>query len=190
MMSYPGMPSGAMQTRYQGPASTAEEAFNCGQIPGQAPAGGAAPPPPYGGQPAPYYPGQPPPPGGPPPSGTPWYKECWNKIFGGGPSNTGIPGTWDARSDQQFKDFISPVSSPTLFEDPRSLTEFRLIFGYQKAPGDNPLLRGGSISDLNLQGRISINADRQAKIVPKLSGTVAKVNKHRRLPLRMASTAR
>jgi hypothetical protein len=155
-----------MQTRYQGPGSAAEEAFNCGQVPGQAPAAGAVPPaggaPPVGGAPAPYY-GQP---GGPPPpttapapaSSTPWYKECWNKIFGGGSSNaTGVPGTWDARSDQGFKDFISPMSNATYFEDPRSLTELRFIGTYQKAPSDNVLLDGGNIFDFNLQGRISIN---------------------------------
>jgi hypothetical protein len=159
-------PASTMQTRYQGPGSTAEEAFNCGQVPGQAPAAGAVPPaggtPPVGGAPAPYY-GQP---GGPPPpttapapaSSTPWYKECWNKIFGGGSSNaTGVPGTWDARSDQGFKDFISPMSNATYFEDPRSLTELRFIGTYQKAPSDNVLLDGGNIFDFNLQGRISIN---------------------------------
>lgn len=169
-----GQPTNFMQTRYQGPASNAEEAFNCGQVPGQAPAGGAVPPP-AGGAPAPYY-GQPapPPPGGAPAGGsTPWYqpvKDCWNRIFGGGSSNTGIPGTWDARSDQQFKDFISPMSSPSTFEDPRSLTEFRVIGTYQKAPDDNPLLRGASIWDINLQGRISIN-DQWSLVMHKLSVT-------------------
>jgi hypothetical protein len=161
-----------LQTRYQGPGSAAEEAFNCGQVPGSggaAPGGAPAPyygqpAPPAGGAPAPYYgqPGAPPPPGGPAPasSTTPWYqpiKNCWNRIFGGGSGNNGIPGTWDARSDQGFKDFISPVTNPTYFEDPRSLTEFRFIGIYQRAPGDNPLLDGGTIYNFNLQGRISIN---------------------------------
>lgn len=163
--NYPGGPSGTMQTRYQGPGSSAEEAFNCGQVPGAAPAGGAPPP----GTPPPY--GQPaPPPGGAPASGTPWYKDCWNKIFGGGSSNNGIPGTWDARSDQGFKDFISPMTSPSFFEDPRSLTEFRLIGSYQKAPGDNPLLMGGHIFNFNLQGRISIN-DQWSLVLHKLAVT-------------------
>ena len=158
---------GTQQTGYQGPANSAEEAFNCGQVPGAA---GAAPPPPVGGAP-PF--GTAPPPGGPPPSGTPWYqpvKNCWNKIFGGGSSNNGVPGTWDARSDQQFKDFISPMSNPTNFEDPRSLTEFRVIGTYQAAPGDNALLKGGHIFDLNLQGRISIN-DQWSLILHRLSIT-------------------
>jgi hypothetical protein len=171
---FEGFSSPTTQTGYQGPGSSAEEAFNCGQVPGQAPAGGAAPPPPGGapyygqppgGAPAPYYGqpgGPPPPPGGPPPGGaSPWYqpiKDCWNRIFGGGSSNsTGIPGTWDARSDQAFKDFISPMTNVNFFEDPRSLTEFRFIGTYQKAPSDNILLDGGQIFDFNLQGRISIN---------------------------------
>lgn len=171
VINYNGMASGTMQTRYQGPGSSAEEAFNCGQVPGAG--GGAPPPPPGGGQPAPYYPGQPPPPGGPAPADTPWYqpiKDCWNRIFGGGPSNNGIPGTWDARSDQGFKDFISPMTSPSFFEDPRSLTEFRLIASYQKAPGDNPLLMGGHIFNFNLQGRISIN-DQWSIVLHKLAIT-------------------
>lgn len=164
MLNYNGMGAGSptMQTRYQGP-SAAEEAFNCGQVPGQAPVGGAVPPP--AGAPAPYYgqPGGPPPygqPAPPPSGGSPWYqpvKDCWNKIFGGGSSNNGIPGTWDARSDQSFKDFISPVTNPTYFEDPRSLTEMRFIGIFQKSPSDNPLMMGGSIFDFIFQGRISIN---------------------------------
>lgn len=148
---------------YQGPAgSTAEEAFNCGVVPGKAPVGGAAPPPPPYGQPG--LP-PPPPPGGPAPAGapTPWYqpvKDCWNRIFGESPgtaSSGGLFSSWDCRSDQAFKDFISPVTNANFFEDPRSLTEFRTVFTYQKAPGDNSLLVGGSIFDFNLQGRISIN---------------------------------
>lgn len=161
--------TGTQQTSYQGPASSAEEAFNCGQIPGKA---GAAPPPPMGGTaPPPYMGTTAPPPGSPPASGTPWYqpvKDCWNKICG--TTNNGIPGTWDARSDQQFKDFISPMSNPTNFEDPRSLTEFRLIGTYQASPEDNSLLRGGKIFDLNLQGRISIN-DQWSLILHRLSVT-------------------
>lgn len=158
---------GTQQAGYQGAASTAEEAFNCGQIPGKA---GVAPPPPVGG--APYMGTTAPPPGSPPASGTPWYqpvKDCWNKICGNS-KNTGIPGTWDARSDQQFKDFISPMSNPTIFEDPRSLTEFRFIGTYQAAPSDNPLLMGGHIYDLNMQGRISIN-DQWSLILHRLSVT-------------------
>jgi len=187
--------SSTMQTRYQGPGTSAEEAFNCGQVPGQAPAGGAAPPagvaPPPGGGPAPYYgqpgapapyygqPGGPPPPAGAPAPGaaTPWYqpiKDCWNKVFGGGSSNaTGVPGTWDARSDQGFKDFISPMTNTNFFEDPRSLTEFRFIGTYQKAPSSNVLLDGGDIFDFNMQGRISIN-DNWSLVLHRLG--IANVN--------------
>jgi len=160
--------TGMQQTGYQGPATSAEEAFNCGQIPGKA---GVAPPPPVGGAPPPYM-GTTAPPGSPAPSSTPWYqpvKDCWNKICGT-TNNTGIPGTWDARSDQQFKDFISPMSNSTNFEDPRSLTEFRIIGVYQASPEDNSLLRGGKIFDLNLQGRISIN-DQWSLILHRLSVT-------------------
>lgn len=159
---------GTQQTAYQGAGSAAEEAFNCGQIPGKA---GAAPPPPVGGAPAPYMGTTAPPPGSPSSSTSPWYqpiKDCWNKICGN--TNNGIPGTWDARSDQQFKDFISPMSNPTIFEDPRSLTEFRFIGTWQSAPSDNALLMGGNIFDINMQGRISIN-DQWSLILHRLSIT-------------------
>src|SRR5262249_25617678 len=39
------------------------------------------------------------------------------------------------QSDHCFDQFISPVTNPFLFEDPRSLTEVRPIFMYQRIPG-------------------------------------------------------
>jgi hypothetical protein len=161
-------PSAALfQSRYQQPM-TAEEAYNCGVVQGQpggwfGSGGGstATPPPP---------PGAPPPPAG----SQPWYqpiKDCWNKLFHKG--DTGGISTWDARSDHAFDAFISPVTNPAYFEDPRSLTEWRPIFMYQKSPGDNPLMTGGNIFVFNLQGRISIN-DRWSLILHRLG--VANVN--------------
>jgi len=41
----------------------------------------------------------------------------------------------------------------------------------------SPVASGMLIKEISVPGRISINADRQAKIVPRLSGTVAKINK-------------
>ncbi len=60
-------------------------------------------------------------------------------------------------SDHEFDGFISPVSNPFFFEDPRSLTELRPIFLYQQAGGKNPIFRGGDIEYLGLQGRLAIS---------------------------------
>jgi hypothetical protein len=147
-------PQTLFSARYQVPA-TPEEQFNCGVIPG---AGAGQPPPP----------GVPP----PPPSGAPathpiadWWHRLWHPGSPG--SSSGLFGSWDCRSDQCFKDFISPVTNPAYFEDPRSLTEIRPIFIYQKAPADNPLMEGGKIFLLNLQARVSIN-DRWSLVLNRL----------------------
>ena len=58
-------------------------------------------------------------------------------------------------SDHEFDNFISPVTNPFLFEDPRSLTEIRPILIYQKIPSDQPLLQGGSAWFLGTQARLS-----------------------------------
>ena len=68
------------------------------------------------------------------------------------------------QSDQSFKDFISPVSNPYYFEDPRSLTELRPVFIFQGVPGN---AGGGNIFDFSLQGRLAIT-DRFSIVVNKL----------------------
>ena len=65
------------------------------------------------------------------------------------------------QSDTAFTDFISPVSNPYYFEDPRSLTELRPVFMFQGVPG------GGNIFDFSLQGRLAIT-DRFSIVVNKL----------------------
>ena len=45
-------------------------------------------------------------------------------------------------SDHEFDDFISPVSNPIWFEDPRSLTELRMLFINQMIP-ESSVLGGG-----------------------------------------------
>jgi hypothetical protein len=67
------------------------------------------------------------------------------------------------QSDQSFKDFISPVTNPFYFEDPRSLTELRPIFIFQGVPGNI----GGNIFDFSLQGRLAIT-DRFSIVINKL----------------------
>jgi hypothetical protein len=58
-------------------------------------------------------------------------------------------------SDHEFDYFISPVTNPFLFEDPRALTEIRPVLIYQKIPSDQPLLQGGSAWFFGTQARLS-----------------------------------
>jgi hypothetical protein len=81
----------------------------------------------------------------------------------------GQRGAW-FHSDHAFDGFISPVTNPFLFEDPRSLTELRPIFIYQKIPGSQVDFRGGNISYFGVQGRLAIT-DRLSFVINKLGGT-------------------
>jgi hypothetical protein len=60
------------------------------------------------------------------------------------------------QSDHTFDSFISPISNPFYFEDPRSLTELRPIFFWQGAPRGNPIYHGGDIEYLGLQARLAV----------------------------------
>jgi hypothetical protein len=68
-------------------------------------------------------------------------------------------------SDHCFDDFISPLSNPFFFEDPRSLTEVRGIFIDNALPD---YLTGGDaqVWGLQLRGRLS---DRWSVIAPRLA---------------------
>lgn len=70
-------------------------------------------------------------------------------------------------SDHCFDNFVSPVTNPFLFEDPRSLTEVRPIFIYQAAPSGNPFFRGGDLEFFGLQARIALT-ERLSFVVNKL----------------------
>jgi len=59
-------------------------------------------------------------------------------------------------SDHSFDGFISPVTNPFYFEDPRSLTEVRPIFIYQGAPTHNSVFHGGDIEFFGVQARVAI----------------------------------
>jgi hypothetical protein len=85
-----------------------------------------------------------------------------------------LEGLWDTcrekfRSDHAFDGFISPVTSPFLFEDPRSLTEVRPVFIYQKVPSAQPDLEGGSLTYFGVQGRLAIT-ERWSFVIHKLGG--------------------
>ena len=60
------------------------------------------------------------------------------------------------KSDHSFDDFISPMTNPLFFEDPRTLTEARLIFANHRLPGT---LGGGSAQLYAMQLRAAINED-------------------------------
>lgn len=60
------------------------------------------------------------------------------------------------RSDHAFDCIVSPITNPFLFEDPRSLTEIRPIFIYQKIPSPQPNFGGGEMWFFGGQGRIAI----------------------------------
>ena len=73
------------------------------------------------------------------------------------------------RSDHTFDRFISPVSSPFLFEDPRSLTELRPVFIYEHFPSRQPDFHGGSATYFGVQGRLAIT-ERWSFVLNKLGG--------------------
>src|SRR5262249_23741305 len=57
-------------------------------------------------------------------------------------------------TDCRFNDFISPMTNPVYFEDPRNLTEARLIFLNHQIPG--AVLGGGDVQLLALQIRAAL----------------------------------
>jgi hypothetical protein len=77
--------------------------------------------------------------------------------------------TW-FRSDHAFDNFISPVTNPFLFEDPRSLTEVRPIVLYQKVPSGQANFQGGSAWFFGTQARVAFT-DRLSFVLNKLGGT-------------------
>ena len=58
-----------------------------------------------------------------------------------------------AASDHGFDNFISPMSNPVYFEDPRTLTEARMIFANHTIPSG---LGGGSAQLIAMQARAAI----------------------------------
>ncbi len=80
-----------------------------------------------------------------------------------------------APSDRLFSDFISPMTNPVYFEDPRTLSEARVIFLNNELPG--PVVGGGNVQLLASQfraaitNRLSIIATKDGYIFsPKING--------------------
>lgn len=73
------------------------------------------------------------------------------------------------RSDHAFDGFISPVTNPFLFEDPRSLTEVRPMFMYQSIPSGQPDFQGGGVWFFGTQARVAFT-DRLSFVFNKIGG--------------------
>jgi hypothetical protein len=86
----------------------------------------------------------------------------------------GCAGRECLQSDHCFDYFISPVTSPFLFEDPRSLTEIKPIFIWQKTPHNNTPYNGGNIDFFGIQARVAIT-ERLSLTLNKLGGISQKV---------------
>jgi len=130
---------------------------------------------------APAYPDPmlaPPPPPAPPPGGT---GEAYNSgvttpppshpLLGKAEEWLGLghaagPGRAAFQSDHCFDTFVSPVTNPFLFEDPRALTEIRPIFIQQGTPLGNSIFRGGDIEFFGLQARLAVT-DRLSFVLNK-----------------------
>lgn len=70
---------------------------------------------------------------------------------------------WFLPSDHQFDDFVSPLSNPVYFEDPRTLTELRFIYLRQKVP---LTAVGGEVQVFAMQARAALT-DRLSIIATK-----------------------
>ena len=84
-----------------------------------------------------------------------YLERCWYDISQG----TGLAGGTGRsmfQSDSCFNGFISPVTNPHLFEDPRALTEVRPIFMWQRTPNSNYVFQGNSNYFADLQARLAI----------------------------------
>ncbi|HMF19449.1 MAG TPA: transporter [Gemmataceae bacterium] len=79
------------------------------------------------------------------------------------------------QSDHKFDNFISPLTNPFLFEDPRALTEVRPIFMWQQTPSNNPVFHGGDNIFVGAQFRLAIT-DWLSVVVNKMGGTWMEVH--------------
>jgi hypothetical protein len=73
-------------------------------------------------------------------------------LGGGGKGRRGL-----FESDRAFDHFISPLSNPFYFEDPRSVSELRGLALFQKIPDAEALFRGGNTMFFGGQARLAIS---------------------------------
>lgn len=73
------------------------------------------------------------------------------------------------QSDHEFPNFISPLTNPFYFEDPRALTEARPIVIWQDSPRATPFFAGGDIFFFGAQFRLALT-ERLSIVVHKVGG--------------------
>lgn len=78
---------------------------------------------------------------------------CWYDVTQG---VSGGSGRSLFQSDTLFSCFISPVTNPHLFEDPRALTELRPIFMWQRTPNSNYVYQGHNNFFADMQARVAL----------------------------------
>jgi len=83
-----------------------------------------------------------------------YFERCWYDL-GQGASGDGRS-MFQSESNACFKGFISPVTNPHLFEDPRALTELRPIFMWQRTPNSNFVFQGNNNFYADLQARVAL----------------------------------
>ncbi len=79
---------------------------------------------------------------------------CWYDVTQG--VSGGSTGRSAFQSDTAFNGFISPVTNPHLFEDPRALTELRPVFIWQRTPNSNYVYQGSNNFFADIQARLAI----------------------------------
>jgi hypothetical protein len=111
-----------------------------------------------------------------------FFEKCWDntkKFFTDVPGN--VSGAFQGRnlfqSDHQFDNFISPVTNPFFFEDPRALTEIRPVFMWQQTTSQNPVFRGGDNFFFGTQARLAITPW-LSLVVNRLGGTWMETSDH------------
>jgi hypothetical protein len=108
------------------------------------------------------------------PTGSFWDKT--KEYFTGGAGVVISPGGRSPfQSDHAFDQFISPVSSPFEFEDPRALTEVRPIFLLQSIPSKNPVFHGGTTEFFGMQARLAFT-ENWSFVMSKLGGVALQPN--------------
>lgn len=103
-----------------------------------------------------------------------FFSRCWDKCkqWGndlGGAFKAG-PDRALFQSDHKYDFFVSPVSNPFYFEDPRALTEVRPVFIWEQTPRSVPIYNGGDNVFAGLQARVAFT-DWLSLVVNKLGWT-------------------
>jgi len=144
------------------------------QAPDVPPSGSALPPPPPGS--APVIIGDPGSgPGLPPPPGDSWWGRTKHTLGVDGGPLTGCGGLSPFQSDHAFDTFISPVTNPFNFLDPRALTEVRPIFFWQTSPSKDWVFRGGNSEFFGLQASVAFT-ERWSFVMNKLGWVALQPN--------------